>query len=1163
MASVPLATAELLKTPAYSIAEPDYVRDKRSGLSPPRRKPSVQGTTTAPSPVGAPSPSSRRALSSGFEILKAPASSESPLSAADKAPSKSKYGKGDGIAHMGHSRHRADNEKGSGGTEAGSSASSSRSNMERPRRHKTPSQKAMLSKALQKAHTAVLLDNAQNFEGAMEAYKDACALLRQVMMRSSGDEDRRKLESIRSTYTNRINELENMDPSYQNAGGKALPKRPQSNESRDQELFSHIYDDEQEAPIAQTTMITQLVNGESDNKEQRESQTLAQLQLPSLRQALLPSALNDEVGSASSWPASQHSHQRSWSRSPSREKVVETAMTLAPPMERDCMPPPLSPRRPISPNPSKPPPAQVAPPTSLLASVPEAQPDQYSRDTSNESTSWLDTIDESGGSSASSVHSRSSSIGLRRKRIRAASGATEAEFDAALDAAVEAAYDDGFEPVDEGQGQPVEHSSAGNVVSSARRNVEMAKQRVREAENEAAIALSRDQERLRTHEGATGRDRSYSIELEYGEDEAEEEERMLEEMTKGYVMDDFEFDLQSKSALPRQSDSSGFSGRTWGSSIGSNPTTAGTSLSTVAEATMLPSLVTQLQQQMPPPPTHPPPSAALPTPPTAKTTPPLRPPPITALPRPPSLGISQSQGVRDRRLSGQNAKRLKIETNTKVPGGSLDPRTQPSFVPPPVVPGQATDGSSLHTASADLQSQLNLGGMTFQLPVSATTQAINRQVSSPFLGSSPADTVPSESPATLVLTKVTSYESDGSAPPMPSSPARILRKVATGPGTLRKNFSSSSLKSRSLSVSTPDVSEISPNTPLSSTFAMTGQYRKGPANTAPALPTPTGGTFTLNGLPTGGLYLFDSDIHSPTSPGSPNPLSANPPLPLEPCPESFLLRPFWLLRCIYQTLAHPRGGYLSAKLFVPRDVWRVKNVKIKGVEEKVANCDLLTAALLKLAKVDTLDADAVLEEMQSLEIVLDQVQTSLSKKLGNEVGAHGLSSLFRGVTPAEEAGSHSEALALKGTNMASKSYLASWRKLRSKNSGLGLTSSTLLATTKDGIKETLSMGSLPMTNLHSVRPPKRDVSQVQCTGPNANYMGALARLLDAAQVLDQIARQVEDPGLKHSSQTHVGLELSTRHAAEFFAFYVCRFALTDVGMMLDKFIKRGSEWVLV
>lgn len=59
----------------------------------------------------------------------------------------------------------------------------------------------MLSRALQKANTAVLLDNAQNFEGAMEAYSDACKLLQQVMIRSSGEEDRRKLDSIVSVLS--------------------------------------------------------------------------------------------------------------------------------------------------------------------------------------------------------------------------------------------------------------------------------------------------------------------------------------------------------------------------------------------------------------------------------------------------------------------------------------------------------------------------------------------------------------------------------------------------------------------------------------------------------------------------------------------------------------------------------------------------------------------------------------------------------------------------------------------------------------------------------------------------------------------------------------------------------------------------------------------------
>jgi hypothetical protein len=84
----------------------------------------------------------------------------------------------------GHSRNRSQAAKSSAGT-----GSSNRSS-------KQPSQKAMLSKALQKANTAVLLDNAQNFEGAMQAYSEACTLLQQVMLRSSGDEDRRKLEAI-------------------------------------------------------------------------------------------------------------------------------------------------------------------------------------------------------------------------------------------------------------------------------------------------------------------------------------------------------------------------------------------------------------------------------------------------------------------------------------------------------------------------------------------------------------------------------------------------------------------------------------------------------------------------------------------------------------------------------------------------------------------------------------------------------------------------------------------------------------------------------------------------------------------------------------------------------------------------------------------------------
>lgn len=67
---------------------------------------------------------------------------------------------------------------------------------DRTRRRRAPSQRAMLSQALQQANHAVVLDNAQNFEGATRAYHDACDLLQQVILRSSGGEDRKKLETI-------------------------------------------------------------------------------------------------------------------------------------------------------------------------------------------------------------------------------------------------------------------------------------------------------------------------------------------------------------------------------------------------------------------------------------------------------------------------------------------------------------------------------------------------------------------------------------------------------------------------------------------------------------------------------------------------------------------------------------------------------------------------------------------------------------------------------------------------------------------------------------------------------------------------------------------------------------------------------------------------------
>lgn len=98
------------------------------------------------------------------------------------------YDRNGSTQERGHSRTRSQTTKGSIDT-TGSSKGKDRSS-------KQPSQKAMLSRALEKANTAVQLDNARNFEGARQAYAEACDLLHQVLMRTNGEDDKKKLEAI-------------------------------------------------------------------------------------------------------------------------------------------------------------------------------------------------------------------------------------------------------------------------------------------------------------------------------------------------------------------------------------------------------------------------------------------------------------------------------------------------------------------------------------------------------------------------------------------------------------------------------------------------------------------------------------------------------------------------------------------------------------------------------------------------------------------------------------------------------------------------------------------------------------------------------------------------------------------------------------------------------
>jgi len=902
----------------------------------------------------------------------------------------------------------------------------------RTREGKEKDKKAMLSKALQKANTAVLLDNAQNFEGALEAYSDACRLLQQVMDRSSADEDKRKLEAIRVTYTNRIEELRQLElfrPST--AEDKTLPARPMSDDSilsSPEAATSPIDRHVRDSAVIETATVQRIVDIPKLPYSNRD------------RDSFFSRTMEAVQGGMHNDPRQAVEEEQ--------PAIVSHTLTLPRSEDNKYMPRPLSPRKP--PSPQLQPEAEEA--WQHEPEQPFAQQEGDSRDradSNDQSMTWLDTIDESGSECASSVHSLSKD-GLRRKHLRGRSGETDPEFDDAFDAAVEAAYGEGFEPDTEAR----------------RKRTTVYKHALKES---IVVPSSEIKEVL----SPTSEFHPSSM-LNLDELDDDEEERLLDEITSDYAQG-FSFDLSSKSALPRQSDSSGYSRSTWQSSQApADRNTAVTSLSTVAEDA-LSSPITQKMADVRP--EQPPPSA----------------PPMTALPKIPVSAGNRLSGVRGRRMS--NPKALKIETSTE----SKSRKRASTFHHSPSPMREEDEqkaafnkdfkfGASLESTPSDAQHDHILQSppsLDMRLTASAASEIIRPQT------------------AAIVEQRRSMDDSPGE-----------LR--STRPNLFRKNKSSMSLREDRILLSSPEDIGPSVITPMSSTFMTFSHKRNQDPLTSQRAKFSSFDTGLPGLLQSGGAYLFDTSLSAQQAPTSPrSPTTSAMPTGLEPCPESFLLRPFWLMRALASTLTHPKGGFLTMRLFVPREVWHTRGVKLKAVEDKVANCDLLTAALGRLAGVDTFDADAVMDELQSFEEVMERVQMALSKRLGSDVGLQSVSALFRdaaaGMGGAAAASHHShqgaDHHAAAGAEKAAKGregkgYLNSWRKLRSKSSGTPLATSNNVG--KMAVdKELPSLPSVPMTSHIPVhlRGHKRDVRNMAFEGPQKEYMGSLARLFEGVQVL--------------------------------------------------------------
>ncbi|KAI9717956.1 MAG: hypothetical protein M1828_007048 [Chrysothrix sp. TS-e1954] len=968
--------------------------------------------------------------------------------------------------------------------------------------------KALLSEALQRANDAVQLDNDADYYRAVVAYNEACNLLNDVVQRSSSADDQRKLTAIRTTYMTRVQELQPLAGRKSRSSSQNTGSRPGTSEAR-----------KQKSGIQQ-------LDGTSDAGNRTRAATSRNASGAATTLRFLGSE-NPTISNAKASEITSGLHGNAWARS---------ALTEQPPSLQSGpqnLPPPLSPRRSPAPQSQWPPSdgEEVSSEPWRESGIVDKRPRPRDSD-----GSWFNAGGEELASlHLSNHHSVSSLAGLRRRDLRNNQGDTEAEFDAALDAAVEAAYNDGYEPYDD------KYMNEGKIHDEREARIR--------AEKNAAATSRLHQEAL--HQTQGGSDDGSVV-------DSDEEERLLDQVTRGFP-DEAQSASRQQPSQPRQSDSSGFSNRTYGSSVASSLTTAGTSLSTVDEvlSVPLPNAKPETAKQLPPLPQ-------------SSNRPPIpHSPPIIQRPKDaiegsrdaPQSAWMQSPEMRQRRMS-ETGKKLKIETAVLPSQAGLDKDLQKDQSMEPLSKVQSANSvSSAKTAPTGRTDDSRLSPLELTAVSAKSTSPsgalqLSSPYPSPFVGSFPPDIMSSSVPLSSTMSNDSKFVES------PASDTLISPVYPTGRG-LKQSGSTSNLN-RLVS----EEMDPSPATPMSFSFSSTMSPQLQQDEFERRVGEPNNREDTV---PASKIKLFDNEMHF---------RGYDCPRPLEACPESVLLRPFWLMRCFYQTLSNPKGGYLSTRLFVPHDVWKVKAPKLKAIEDKIATCDYLTAALLKLSTVDPLDADAIHDEMMGFEQLLDETQATLSKKLGSDVGTHNASALFKDAVPGAPPNASESTSTQAGTEgksastgsqsgkHGSKSWQSSWRKkLRNKSSNNPVASN--YTTLKEGSERTMTMSSLPMQPLEVARsrPIKREISGnnmavPKIDGPNANYASSVAKLCDAAQVLDQIARQAEDPGLKLSSPAHVGLELSARHSAEFFGFYICRFILQDLMMLMDKFMKRATEWIL-
>ncbi|KAF8973463.1 hypothetical protein BGZ46_009837 [Entomortierella lignicola] len=329
------------------------------------------------------------------------------------------------------------------------------------------------------------------------------------------------------------------------------------------------------------------------------------------------------------------------------------------------------------------------------------------------------------------------------------------------------------------------------------------------------------------------------------------------------------------------------------------------------------------------------------------------------------------------------------------------------------------------------------------------------------------------------------------------------------------------------------------------------------------------------------------------------PKELDPPPPADP-----YLRCFWFMHLLEQTMT--TGGFLSSKLYVPRDVWYQKtSVRLPSIEAKITACQSVSQTLdnmvaqSKAGKLTLLvevggnvekgerDRNELLKELENLETLTLDIWGKLSKKMAflqkpNQGDASGYPNMMK-------VGYHSQNVYYQGNRLAND-YNSPFHDESSSSSDpyswLGADDPISASLGSSALSTgTLSSGTLTNGGLNSSVPTNastdKGASHKRATSDLMNHWKVFSKSVQKTIVTDKIedttsytealiqvfrSSFILESMIKHFEalpphQTHIKIISRIQRICDFYNMVVCAFVVRDLGDLMVKYVKRMGAMV--